>query len=203
MAAPLSASQLTTLDEVGYVVVPQALEPTHVRRLLDAFVREVQQVEGTQHVRLDAATPHLAVWQELEQHAALLSAIVHLLGRAAYLTNLHGRNPLPGFGEQGLHADDRPRLRGEPNAVVTALWMLDDFTLENGATRVVPGTHRLLGAVPKSLSQPGARHPDELVVMGRAGSVLILNGRLWHSGRRNCSRGPRRAAQQMVTRVQE
>lgn len=198
MAAPLGAQALAALDELGYVVVPDALAADHVARVLEAFERALQQTDGTQHVRLDQSTPNLAAWQALERHPALLSAQTRVLGSGAYESDLHGRNPLPGFGAQGLHADARPRLRGEASSVLTALWMLDDFTRENGATRVVPGSHRLLGAVPKSFAQPGARHPDELVVTGRAGSVLLLNGHLWHAGGPNESSGPRRAAQHVL-----
>ena len=61
-------------------------------------------------------------------------------------------------------------------------------------------THLLAEPIPKSLAQPDARHPRERVVTGPAGSVLVFNGHLWHSGRRNASRGPRRAAQIVIVR---
>lgn len=198
MALLLGQRELESLDELGYVLVAGALDEGHVARLLSAFERALPQADGTQHVRLDAETPELRAWQDLERHPAITSAAARVLGAAAYRTDVHGRNPLPGFGAQGLHSDFRPRTRGEPDAVLTAIWMLDDFTHENGATRIVPGTHRLRGAVPKSLAQPGARHADELVVTGPAGSALIFNGHLWHSGRRNQSQGPRRAVQQVL-----
>src|SRR6185295_17322372 len=46
------------------------------------------------------------------------------------VADFHGRNPLPGFGQQGLHTDDVPRAPGAPYVVFTTLWMLDDFTAE-------------------------------------------------------------------------
>ena len=64
-----------------------------------------------------------------------------------------------------------------------------------GSTRIVPGTHRLPGQVPKAIADPGGHHTDELIVTGAAGSVLLFNGHLWHSGTRNNSRGSRRALQ--------
>jgi len=81
---------------------------------------------------------------------------------------------------------------------VTALWMIDAFTDDNGATRVVPGSHRLTRPPPPSFAQPLARHPDERVITGAAGTVLVFNGHLWHSGRRNTSAGPRRAGQMVI-----
>jgi ectoine hydroxylase-related dioxygenase (phytanoyl-CoA dioxygenase family) len=87
---------------------------------------------------------------------------------------VHGRNPLPGFGQQGLHADWRPRQPGAPYAVLTVIWMLDDFTPDNGATRVVPASHKSPRPIDKKLAQPLARHPRELVVTGAAGDMLVF-----------------------------
>jgi ectoine hydroxylase-related dioxygenase (phytanoyl-CoA dioxygenase family) len=125
----------------------------------------------------------------------VLAAIHYILRRSFRLSQFSGRDPLPGYGQQGLHADWMPRASNEPAYVVTAIWMLDDFTKDNGATRVVPGTHCLPGQVPKAMADPSAHHPEEQVITGKAGSVLLFNGYLWHSGTRNDSRGSRRALQ--------
>jgi ectoine hydroxylase-related dioxygenase (phytanoyl-CoA dioxygenase family) len=93
-----------------------------------------------------------------------------------------------------------PRATVKPFMVMTAIWMLDDFTIDNGATRIVPGSHTITEPLAKMLAQPLARHPREIVITGRAGSVLIFNGHLWHSGRKNESDGPRRCVQMVVQR---
>ena len=93
-----------------------------------------------------------------------------------------------------------PRAPGDPYSVFTTLWMLDDFIPENGATRVVPRTHLSPHPPAKSLAQPLAHHPDERIIVGRAGGVLMMNGHLWHSGRRNDSSGPRRCVQMLAHR---
>jgi ectoine hydroxylase-related dioxygenase (phytanoyl-CoA dioxygenase family) len=98
---------------------------------------------------------------------------------------MNGREPLPGYGAQGLHADWTVRTRGEPFRIVTTISLLDDFTADNGATRLVPGTHQLLTQPPKSLADPANRHPQQKIIVARAGSVLVFNGHLWHSGTRN------------------
>ena len=94
-----------------------------------------------------------------------------------------------------MHTDWRPRSPHEPFHVATALWLLDDFTAENGATRVVPGSHRDPRPLPKSFRAPEARHPNEQLVAARAGDVLVFNGHLLHSGTRNRSDAPRRVVQ--------
>ena len=181
-----------SLAENGYVVVRDALDSAHVDRLRAAF-EGAEQRDGTQHVPLFD--------ESLATHRAVLDAGRVVFDGANFrVRDMHGRNPLPGFGQQGLHTDWKHRTRGEPFMVMTAIWMLDDFTIENGATRVVPGSHKIMAPLAKSLAQPLAHHEREVVITGRAGSVLIFNGHLWHSGRKNDSRGPRRCVQMIVQR---
>jgi ectoine hydroxylase-related dioxygenase (phytanoyl-CoA dioxygenase family) len=181
------------LERDGYAVIPGVLDDRWVERLRRAFDYAPVQLGGTQHVEITDETPDVESWRALEHHP-VLKAAEHLLSRPYCLGGLHGRNPLPGFGQQGLHSDC---LRGQGNEciLITAIWMLDDFTPENGATRVVPGSHRIPRPLVKDFAQPLARHRDERIIVGRAGSVLMFNGYLWHSGRRNDSKGPRRAVQ--------
>jgi ectoine hydroxylase-related dioxygenase (phytanoyl-CoA dioxygenase family) len=82
---------------------------------------------------------------------------------------------------------------------VTAIWMLDEFTPDGGATRVVPRSHRERAAVPKVLAQPGRQHPDEQIVTGMAGDVLVFDAHLWHSGTRNRSGALGRSVQMTCT----
>ncbi|MFZ1989970.1 MAG: phytanoyl-CoA dioxygenase family protein [Alphaproteobacteria bacterium] len=187
------------LDQDGYAVVPDALDAAWVERLRLAFDHAPAQSGGTQHVEITDATPEAASWRAVEHHPVLNAAAEHVLSRPYCLAGIHGRNPLPGFGQQGLHSD-WPRGPDHRAVLLTALWMLDDFTLENGATRVVPGSHRITRPLAKDLAQPLAKHQGERVVIGRAGSVLMFNGYLWHSGRRNDSNAPRRAVQMAMRR---
>jgi ectoine hydroxylase-related dioxygenase (phytanoyl-CoA dioxygenase family) len=71
--------------------------------------------------------------------------------------------------------------------VCNTLWMLDDFTPENGALRVVPGSHRFCRLPVEALADPLADRPEQVHVIGRAGSVVILNAHTWHAGTANRS----------------
>jgi ectoine hydroxylase-related dioxygenase (phytanoyl-CoA dioxygenase family) len=190
-------SEQDALDREGYVLIERALDAATVERLRRAFEGAPVQDGGTQHVDITERTPELEAWQALEHHPALAAAASHVLGTTHCLFGIHGRNPQPGYGQQGLHSD----WTREPDnhaVLVTALWMLDDFTTDNGATRVGPGSHLITRPIAKDFAQPLARHPHEKIVTGRAGDVLIFNAYLWHSGRRNQSKGPRRAVQMSV-----
>jgi ectoine hydroxylase-related dioxygenase (phytanoyl-CoA dioxygenase family) len=197
-APPVSPVYLS-LDRDGYAVVPGALDNRWVERLRRAFDEAPVQSGGTQHIELTDETPEVESWRALEHHPVLRAAAEHLLSQPYCLGGLHGRNPLPGFGQQGLHSDC---LRGPANdcILITAIWMLDDFTPENGATRIVPGSHRIARPLAREFSQPLARHRGEKIIVEQAGSVLMFNGYLWHSGRRNDSNSPRRAVQMGLRR---
>ncbi len=190
----MNAALLRRLDEAGFFVAPAGL-PTDGIALLTAAFATAPADGGTQHVDIDAAVPHYAEWMRLSKIPIVREAAHAVLGAPPQAIRLHGRNPLPGFGQQGLHADARPRPAGEPWSVVTAIVMLDAFTPDNGATRVVPGSHRIVAPPAKTWAQPEAHHPEEQLVTGPAGSVLVFNGHLWHSGTRNRSQAARRAAQ--------
>ena len=189
------------LDRQGYVVIPDVLDDGALERLRRVFSEAPPQADGTQHVEVDEEDPRLSDWVALARHPLAQAAAQHILNRP-FKTRIHGRNPLPGFGQQGLHADWRPRGPGEPYRATTAIWMLDDFREDNGATRVVPGSHLQPGVVDKTITQPLARHPREIVIVGRVGSALLFNGHLLHAGCRNSSGGPRRAAQWTATALE-
>ena len=77
---------------------------------------------------------------------------------------------------------------------LSTLWMLSPFRPENGATIVVPGSHRARNN-PASAGinevNRDAPYPTEIQVSGSAGSVLICDSRLWHAVAPNRSESPR------------
>jgi ectoine hydroxylase-related dioxygenase (phytanoyl-CoA dioxygenase family) len=195
----LDPRRVAALDDLGYVVFERLIDAERLeglRRGLEAApasgARGSDAMSGTRHYEgLIAADP---VFELVYAHPVVLAAARHVLRGPLRVGQCTGREPLPGFGQQGLHADAPSRSLGR-HALLTTIWMLDDFTPDNGATRVVPGTHRLPTGPPKRLADPGARHPEEVVVCAPAGSVLAFNGLLWHSGTRNRSGRGRRAIQ--------
>jgi ectoine hydroxylase-related dioxygenase (phytanoyl-CoA dioxygenase family) len=123
-----------------------------------------------------------------------LSAVAHVLGwRDFKVFSLNGRAALPGQGHQALHVDWRGAVAPGDYQICNSIWMLDDFTEANGATRVVPGSHRW-GRVPaEAMGDPRAPHADQVLVLGQAGTAVIFNSHLWHGGTQNRTDQPRRA----------
>ena len=197
----LASAEKEALDRDGYVVLAGVIDADWLERLRSAFERARCKEGKTAGIK-ESGTRHIddlvnrdAAFDGVYTHPRILAAVYHVLGCPFRAGQMNGREPLPGYGAQGLHADWTARVRGEPFRIVTTIWLLDDFTSDNGATRVVPGTHRLLTPPPKSLADPASRHPDQKIINAKAGSVLVFNGHLWHSGTRNETTLPRRVLQ--------
>ncbi len=94
---------------------------------------------------------------------------------------------LPGENAQALHRDDSlyPIEINGMELEIGVMWALDDFTADNGATRVVPGSHRFI----RSWHLPDLSG-WEAAVMPK-GSVLFYLGSTWHGGGANRSDAPR------------
>jgi hypothetical protein len=117
---------------------------------------------------------------------SLLAAAGALLNEPFFLVQVEGRAPAPGGGAQLLHRDG-----GEPGAVETAqaLVFLDPYGPDNGATRVLAGTHAGAGLA----LQAGVEHSGAAVLAGEAGDILVFSSSLLHGATRNATGARRRS----------
>jgi len=182
----LTADETAALDRDGYVllrglVAEERLDP--LRRRFEDAVRPSEawsypRGSDIRHAMLD----NDAAFVDLCLAPRLLAAVRRTFGRRFFLASFEGREPRPDGGQQNLHRD----CPGPPGPVqcMTLLAFLDDFGPENGATRLIAGSHET-DEVPHS-------DPREIVVAGRGGDALLFHSRLVHSGTRNASGGHRR-----------
>lgn len=84
---------------------------------------------------------------------------------------------------QPLHGDwKKPRPDFPKVHLVNSIWALDDLCKENGAPRIIPGTH-LRPELPEDvLEDTEATHPQEVYLECPAGSIMIFNAHTWHGG---------------------
>ena len=126
-------------------------------------------------------------------HPKVLAAVAEVVGEELKLSSLNYRSAKPGKGLQKLHVDWHEAIQPGDFRVCNSIWLLDDFSKANGATRIVPKTH-LNGELPQDkMEDPWAPHPDEIIIDAPAGSVFIFNSHTWHGGTNNSSGKPRRA----------
>jgi ectoine hydroxylase-related dioxygenase (phytanoyl-CoA dioxygenase family) len=198
----LTQAEKDQLDRDGFLPLEDVLTLEEV----DGFnqrMAELTAAEGAQaglEVHQEKGADRLAdlinkdpMFEVCFSHPRVLAAMRHVLGGEFRLSSLNSRAALPGQGHQSLHADfDHPVAPGAYE-VCNSIWLLDDFTPENGATRVVPGSHRRESMPGDEMPDPAATHPEQIQITGKAGTVVIFNSHLWHGGTQNHTNRPRRA----------
>jgi hypothetical protein len=184
----LTAGERRALDEDGFV---------YLRDIIDARQAEAMRRAMEAVFALDGVTPgcgrdsdfiedRSAAFDVCLTHPRFLSAIAYVLKEDFTSLGVHSRPNPPGLGHQHLHPDwnGPARAPGEAYAC-NSIWMLAEFTSENGATRVVPGSHRLPGSISDHVTDLLAPHPDEVHLCGPPGTVAVFNAHVWHSARLN------------------
>lgn len=196
------------LDRDGYALLPGILTDSQLT-VMRARLGDLLAAEGERaglEVHQEAGADRLAdlvnkdpVFDVCFTDPRLLACIAHVLGEFK-LSSLNFRAALPGHGLQGLHTEGKPVTDPAAYQVCNSIWLLDDFTADNGATRVVPGSHRSGRAPGEAMSDVRAAHPEEVLLLAPAGTVVVFNSHLWHGGTVNHSTAPRRALHSYFTR---
>lgn len=198
----LSVAETQFLDENGYLPLHEILSGAQVAQFA-ARLAELAEQEGGQagaEVHQEPGTLRLAnlvnkdpLFAVCFTHPRVLAAIAHVLNHNFKLSSLNARAALPGEGLQRLHVDWRGAVTPGDYHVCNSIWLLDDFTADNGATRVVPGSHRWGKTPQEVMSDPREPHADEKLLLAPAGTVVIFNSHTWHGGTLNRTDRPRRA----------
>lgn len=185
------------LDELGYLILPEFMDLEFCRALAER-TEALFTAEGAKagcEFRLEPDARRLAnmvdkgeIFEQVISMPEILEYIQYVLGPEFKLSSLNARSPLPFTDRpQPLHADMGLLPDEKGYAVCNTLWMLDDFTVDNGGTRVVPGSHRWGKLPQEALGDPYAPHPQEVIVTGKAGTVVVFNSHTWHGGTANHS----------------
>ena len=219
-------AQWHALETNGFFVVPGVFAAAECDEMATEFDRlhMAEGEKGGHEVHVEPGAPRVSnifnkttTYDRCLAIKPFLAASHHLLGEF----KLHGanlRDPTKGRGHQDLHVDVPKKFEDDwwvSNAIIT----FDDMTLENGPTRVVPGSHKWQpinvpavnrgdwvpgemtaaekARIPESLAAP---YPGEVLVEAPRGSVIIVNSSMWHGGTTNVSGKRRRVLHLTYTR---
>lgn len=183
-------AHLREIDEQGYTIVHDAIEPDLVDALYDDLLRIEREhdirpasndFEGTRTVRIYNLLVHGELYERIPVHPNVLPIVERVLDPGCLVSSLSSISIGPGETSQPIHADDQliPLAKPHVPTVCNTMWALTDFTEENGATRVVPGSH-----LADDNPVYGAEYETIPAEMPR-GSVLVWHGSLWHGGGAN------------------
>lgn len=189
------------LTDHGYCIVQNVLEPPRLQALR---ARLDEQAAGERQAGVafrdggGEDDPNQRIWMLLNKGRAFRDLMLdptidilmsHLLGPDFLLSSLTANIARRGGEPMALHTDQLYVGHWTPEPMVANIaWMLDDFTDENGGTRLVPGSH--LQPRPDAAAP---RQADTIAAEGPAGAILCFDGRLWHGTGANRTDRPRRA----------
>jgi len=200
----LAADAKAQLTEQGFCVLPDVLSQEATSQALDALHRaaDVTRAQGlsTHLPELDPNASNVRVFfllaldplfRELIRHPQAVAAVESLLGPQFMISNFTANIALPGSRSMALHSDQAIVMPGpwtRPWAM-NIIWCLTDCYRDNGATLYIPGSHRWTTRddVPENAAE--LLQPFE----AGAGSIIAMDGRLWHTSGSNVTADEERA----------
>jgi ectoine hydroxylase-related dioxygenase (phytanoyl-CoA dioxygenase family) len=187
---PDLAHHLDRIADDGYTILPDAIEPDLLDEI-DAALLELERelgtvpadnlFEGVRTMRVYNLLVHGATFEQIPLHPNVLPVVEAVLDPGLLISSLSSIAIGPDERAQPIHADDQliPLTRPHVPIICNTMWAITDFTEENGATRIVSGSH--LRDEPPNPLETYETIPAEMA----KGSVLVWVGSLWHGGGAN------------------
>src|SRR5580704_8628010 len=174
----------------GWSVVEDAIAPDLIDELNDDLLRLERALgivpadnlfEGTRTTRIYNLLVHGGLYQRVPIHPNVLPVVEKVLDPGLLISSLSSIAIGPDESAQLIHADDQVigLPKPHPPIICNTMWAITDFTEENGATRLCPGTHTA------DHSPDPFGHYESIPAEMSKGSVLVWVGSLWHGGGAN------------------
>jgi ectoine hydroxylase-related dioxygenase (phytanoyl-CoA dioxygenase family) len=189
-------SHLKQLEVDGYTIVENVFSAAEADALLAELARLERDLgiafaentfEGRRTKRVYNLLAHGERFEAIPEHPRVLPLVESVLDAGCLVSSLSSIAIHPGEVAQPIHADDQllPLAKPHVATVCNSMWALTDFTEQNGATRIIPGSHT------RDHSPAYGSEHDSIPAEMPRGSVLVWHGSLWHGGGANRSNGVR------------
>jgi ectoine hydroxylase-related dioxygenase (phytanoyl-CoA dioxygenase family) len=188
----------TDLDEYGFVVLHNLIptdQANHMAtRLMEIQNRQPDAHKLYQNLRGVFNYDDEDTFVPLVTHPVYLELAKHLVGDGMQMAEVGAVWNKPGASAGGWHADvpigwfarqGRPIPR--TCFMVNCIWMLTEFTRENGGTQIIPFSQNSL-----RVPQPQGEYPHAVPAEGPAGSIVIFHGSIWHRSGPNTTKDKQR-----------
>ncbi len=190
------AQHLERIARQGFTIVERAIEADLIDALADDLLRLERELgacpsendfEGRSTVRIYNLLARARLYERIPVHEEILPIVEGVLDEGCLVSSLSSISIDPGETAQPIHADDQLIGLDKPHRAIicNTMWALTDFDEENGATRIVPGSHLA------DHSPEYGKRTDSIAAEMPKGSVLVWHGSLWHGGGANRSRARR------------
>jgi ectoine hydroxylase-related dioxygenase (phytanoyl-CoA dioxygenase family) len=186
------AAHTARIASDGYTIIETAMPADVADALYEDLLRLEKELdirpaanpfEGAKTVRIYNLLVHGALYEAIPVNDNALPVVERVLDPGCLVSSLSSISICPGEQAQPIHADDQliPLPKPHPAIVCNTMWAITDFTEENGATRVIPGSHMA------DHSPEFMKHYASVPAEMAKGSVLVYHGSLWHGGGANRS----------------
>lgn len=195
----LSAGAVQGLRDEGFVIIPGPVAPDRLAQLAEAYDSAVVCAAaddisiGSSTTRVHDLVNRGPEFDELYMYEPVLEACCRIIGQPFKLSTMLARTVRPYSGAQHLHVDFKREVDGWP--MVGFIMMVDEFRTDNGATRLVPGSHTWPTIPTDFPKDTSADYEGQVLACGPAGSVIVYNGSVWHGHTANRVGEPRRSIQ--------
>ena len=183
---PTAAELADAILREGFAIAPDLISPREVAEIKSALEPWLRgrlmgrnDFEGFRSERVYALLAKAPAVARIVAHPDVLAVLDRLLVPHYLLSACLAIQVHPGETAQAWHADDAyaSPARPRPMLGVSAIWAFDEFTAENGATQLIPGSH-LWGPDERALPDD----PRTVTVRMAAGSAVLFAGTLLHRG---------------------
>jgi len=181
---------LAQIGETGFCIVPDLIPPEECDRIrarcIELLCEEAADtLHDTGHQRIMHLLMKDRMFEPILRHPFILAVWRRYLGPDMICSTFSANALWPGSTEQYWHVDHPFWTMAEPYPLFPlagqCIWMIDDFTIDNGATASIAGSHRR-PHLPR-LGHDWA--PEATILTGRKGSVILADGAWWHTSRPN------------------